>query len=139
MQTDQNSSYFGPSFEPKQKAAVGFQNPSLRSKEGFGPYPPRREFWPRSVGSKLSLEEWAAAGPAYRTNFKKTVKANKTGYLGVKYNKRSNNYSAYIRSKCGLHKIYCGSSKSPSIAARLYDEMAKKIYGAEAVINGGEQ
>lgn len=76
-------------------------------------------------------------GPRERTAFHKRNRTNKHGFLGIKFSKRDQRYSAYIRNKDGA-KVYCGNAKTAEEAARCYDRKAIELYGSEAVLNFDE-
>lgn len=60
-------------------------------------------------------------------------KNNTTGYKGVSYNKRRNNYMATIR--VNGNKKYLGSYTNPKDAAVAYNLAAVKYFGEFAYIN----
>ena len=76
----------------------------------------------------------ATIHPKDKTQFHKDHGTNKTGFLGVKRNKRDNCYEAYIRHP-ERGKVYCGRGKTPEDAAKKYDMKAIDFFGAEAVTN----
>lgn len=57
---------------------------------------------------------------------------NKTGFLGVTYKPRTNQYVAYINY--GGKKIYCGSAKAAEKAAEHYDLKALDLFGIENAV-----
>lgn len=69
------------------------------------------------------------------TAYRRMNLTNKTGFLGIKWNKSSNRYEAYIRVHDRKGKIYAGSGKTPEEAARKYDAKAVELFGHEAVTN----
>lgn len=71
--------------------------------------------------------------PRDKTEFHKREQTNKWGYLGVKFNKKSNRFQAYIRRDG--RKVYCGQSTTPEGAALLYDTKAIEFFGTDAVTN----
>ena len=70
-----------------------------------------------------------------KTKFHKDNMTNKTGFIGVTYKARDGVYQARIRVPWQKEKIYCGSSKSAEVAARLYDKKAVELFGIDAVTN----
>jgi hypothetical protein len=62
-----------------------------------------------------------------------SYKTNKSGYKGVSWDKRSNNWLAYVRVN-GCHK-YIGHFDNVIEAAHAYDTGAKKFHKEFAVLN----
>ena len=90
--------------------------------------------------AKEGFKEMNNKTPKQRTEFHLTNKTNKTGFLGVKLNKRNNCYEAYIRNPTKLEnkKIYCGRGNTPEEAAKKYDAKARCLFGSDAVTNFNE-
>ncbi|NTU68943.1 MAG: hypothetical protein HGB02_08700 [Chlorobiaceae bacterium] len=73
--------------------------------------------------------------PKEKAVFHRDNKTNKTGFLGVKHNKRSDRYDAFIRVPGRKEKVYCGGGKTAEDAARKYDRKAVEMFGVDAVVN----
>jgi hypothetical protein len=65
----------------------------------------------------------------------KATRANKTGFLGVKWVARAGVFAAYIRVHGRKEKLYCGRGATAEEAARKYDLKARELYGDSAVTN----
>lgn len=63
----------------------------------------------------------------------KNRRDNTSGFRGVWFDKRRNNWTAETRYR-GKH-IFVGSFLSPAEAAKARDELAKKLHGEFAVLN----
>ncbi len=63
-------------------------------------------------------------------------KNNTSGYKGVCWGEKRKKWRAYIFASG--KQIYLGFYETPEIAARAYDEAAKKYFGEFAVINFNE-
>lgn len=69
------------------------------------------------------------------TKFHRDNATNKTGFLGVRWNKRNNCFQAFIRVPGRTEKVYCGSGRTPAEAALKYDRKARELFGPTAVTN----
>ena len=63
----------------------------------------------------------------------KKYKNNKTGFMGVTYNRSQGKWNAYINSDG--ERCWLGTFEDPEDAAISYDEAAKKLHGEFATLN----
>lgn len=84
-------------------------------------------------GNRLNntKENLRAVPPGHNTQNSRKKKKPKSGFLGVEFTGRTYRARITVRGKV----IQLGSYETAEEAARVYDEAAKKYYGAQALTN----
>lgn len=73
--------------------------------------------------------------PRDRAAYLLATGANKTGFIGVTFKRRTKMFEARIRVPDRKEKVYCGCGRTAAEAARHYDAKARELFGSSAVVN----